>query len=269
MNLPENFTEIAGSKDDILGMMPLRDELLLVADLRRFFSFDDSINDKNRILVTEDSGKILGLVVDEILDIRDIDISMISEMPANFKDQKLSGVIHDDEQLISLIDLDIVRQIADENLGLVTQENTQVPNERIDSVVFEVVVFKLFDEEYAINIEDVVEIIDSENITPLADAPEFVEGVINIRGQIVPILSLFNKLNIDEVINEDSKIIICNIDNSKVGFIVDNISDILSIKQSEQKEQDDDIFTHVLHLDDGKRLVLYMDIQNTISKKEA
>ena len=271
MNLPESFTEIAGSKNDILGMMPLRDELLLVSDLRRFFSFDDTINDKNRILVTEDDGKILGLVVDEILDIRDIDISRISEMPANFQDQKLSGVIHDDEQLVSLIDIDIIRQIANENVGLVSQENTHISDEQIDSVMLEVVVFKLFDEEYAINIEDVVEIIDSESITPLADAPEFVEGVINIRGQIVTIMSVYEWLGKSKSNSIEPKIIISQIGNHRIGFLVDDVSDVMGVYENEIQEEHEqnEYFSNILYLDEGSRLVLLFDINKLVETKEA
>ena len=53
-----------------------------------------------------------------------------------------------------------------------------------------------------------------------------------------------------------------------MGFVVDSISDILSIKQNELKEQDDELFKYVLHLDDGKRLVLSMDIQKIVLSKE-
>ncbi len=270
MNLPESFTEIAGSKDDILGMMPLRDELLLVSDLRRFFSFDDSINDRNRILVTEDNDKILGLVVDEILDIRDVDISKITTMPVNFQDNKLSGVIHDDKQLVSLIDLDVVRQIANENVGLVSQKNTQVSADRTDSVMLEVVVFKLFDEEYAIDIEDVVEIIDSENITPLADAPKFVEGVINIRGQIVTIMSVYEWLGKSKLNSIEPKIIISQIGNYRIGFLVDDVSDVMSVYENEIQEERDqsEYFSNILYLDNGDRLVLLFDINKLVETKE-
>ncbi len=270
MNLPESFTEITGSKDDILGMMPLRDELLLVSDLRRFFSFDDTIGEKNRILVTEDNGKILGLVVDEILDIRDVDISKISEMPANFQDQKLSGVIHDDEQLVSLIDLDIVRQIADENVGLVAQEDSHLSDENRESVVLEVVIFKLFDEEYAINIEDVVEIIDSESITPLADAPRFVEGVVNIRGQIVTIMSVYEWLGKSKLNSIEPKIIISQIGNYRIGFLVDDVSDVMGVSENEIQEEHEqnEFFSNILYLNEGERLVLLFDINKLVETKE-
>ncbi|MDB2562694.1 chemotaxis protein CheW, partial [Sulfurimonas sp.] len=65
------------------------------------------------------------------------------------------------------------------------------------------------------------------------------------------------------------KIIVCEINNEKIGFVVDSVSDILNIKQEEIKEQDEELFSKVLHLDNGKRLVLSMDLDEVILQREA
>ncbi len=69
-------------------------------------------------------------------------------------------------------------------------------------------------------------------------------------------------------IDEDFKIIICNVNELKIGFIVDSVSDILRVKEDEIREQDDEFFTNILHLNNGKRLVLSMDIDKIISNKD-
>ncbi|MEA1919030.1 MAG: chemotaxis protein CheW [Campylobacterota bacterium] len=271
MKLPEEFTEIAGSASEVLGMMALRGELLVVMDLRRFFSFDDSLSEKNRILVTEDKGKTLGLVVDEILDIRDVESDFIDEMPSNFKDNKVSGVIHDEEQLISLIGIDVIRQLSSRSAALIDDKDRTVEILSEKPVEFEVVVFKFGEEEYAINIDDVVEIIDAVEVTPFADSPQFVEGIINIRGQIVMMMSIYEWLSKPKPTSQDQKIIICQINEYRIGFYVDSISDVLGVEKNELKEEDErgDYFSHVLHLEEGSRLVLLFDIHKITQKKEA
>ena len=132
----------------------------------------------------------------------------------------------------------------------------------------EVIVFRLASREYAFNVEYVDEIIDIVPSTKIAFTDDSVDGIINIRGQIVTIVSLFDKLNIEPVIREDSKIIICNINDTRIGFIVDSVSDILNIKHENIKEEVDEYFDNILHLDNGNRLVLSMDI-NKIVKRSA
>jgi purine-binding chemotaxis protein CheW len=270
--LPESFTEIAGSRDEILGMMPLRDELLLVADLRKFFSFEYQESDKNRILVANYDGQTMGLVVDEILDIQEVEKDKIDEMPANFEDKKLSGVIHDDEQLISLIGDDVLKQLFDASKSLTQQDNLNTQgSEEEKNVALEVVAFTLGSEEYAINIDDVVEIIDATPVTPLKDAPAFVDGVINIRGQVVTIMSVYEWLNKPMSEDEEQKIIICQINDYRIGFFVDSVSDVMEIESNQIKEEKEqsEFFTNVLYLDDGTRLVLLFDIHKLSETKDA
>jgi purine-binding chemotaxis protein CheW len=270
MKLPSEFTEITGSSDEVLGMMALRGELLVIVDLRRFFCFDDKIVDKNRILVTEVGGHTLGLVVDEILDIRDIDAKHIDEMPSNFRDKKISGVIHDNRQLISLIGEDVIEMLAKYTSTLMDSSERSMESDGEKAVEFEVVSFKFSDEEYAIDIENVVEIIDAVDATPFADSPPYVEGIINIRGQIVMMMSVYEWLSKPKPTSDEQKIIICQIDDYRIGFYVDSISDVMGIEKDEIKQERDDSehFSHILHLEDGKRLVLLFDINKIAGNKE-
>jgi purine-binding chemotaxis protein CheW len=269
MKLPPEFTPINGSNEEVLGMMPVRNDLLAVVDLRRFFSFNDTISEKNRILVAEIDKKTIGLVVDEILDIRDVESDLIDSMPSNFKDKKISGVIHDKNQLVSLIGDDVISLLLESSAAL--NNNRQSSNKNQEkSIEFEVVIFTFGDEEYAINIDNVVEIIDTVETTPFADAPKFVDGLINIRGQIVMMMSIYEWLSKPKPLGEDKKIIICQLQDYRIGFYVDSISDVTGIQKSEIKEENDDneFFTNVLHLDEGSRLVLLFDINKITQYKD-
>ncbi len=263
--LPEGFTKVAGSSEEVAGIISLREELLLIADLRTYYGYSAERTDKNRIFVARMDNKNIGLIIDEIIDIRDYPQSSIDSMPEHFKDGKLSGVIHDDEQLVSLIGKDVLRELLDANEKHIVTKETNSDDVTSD-IAMEVVVFKLDKEEYAINIEHVAEIIDTVPVTPVADAPELISGVINIRGQVVAIGSLHKRLGISDNTTEDQKVIICNFNGNRVGFFVDSVSDVMGIKRDEIRTEEDrgELFSNILQLDGGKRLVLLFQIEKII-----
>ena len=264
-----NYTDIAGSSDDLLGLITLREDLITVIDLRSYYGFKSERSEKNRILISSYKGETIGLLVDDIVDIKTILDKDIEYMKDSFEDNKISGVIHDTDSLISFFDEDVLKVIFSNNSAYIeSKDKVEVDKEDDSLIEKEVIVFKLSGKEYAFDVEVVAEIIDVVEATKVAFSDENVDGVINIRGKIVTIVSLFKKLNIATKINEDSKIIVCDIDGSRIGFVVDSISDIMDIKTDEFKSQEDELFSGVLHLQNGKRLVPTMDIQKIVLAKE-
>ena len=261
------FTDIAGTSDEVVGLITLREELLIVIDLRKHYGFSTKDSDKNRILIASHDGKKIGLLVDEIIDIKVFANLDVEYMKENFEDNKISGVIHDKDNLISFFDSDVLENLFEENKSFIDEENLSIEESSSDDGIMEVIVFKLGGKEYSFEVESVSEIIDIVEATEIAFTDAEIDGIINIRGQVVAIVSLFEKLNLETVINEDSKIIICILDGVKIGFVVDSVSDILNIRQDEIREQDEELFSKVLHLDNGNRLVLSMDIDEMVSQK--
>ena len=261
------YTDIAGSLDEILGLITLREELLLVLDLRVHYGFEAQSSDANRILVVSYEGKKIGLCIDSIIDIKNIYKKDIEHMADSFEDSKIAGVIHDNDSLISFFDHNVINSLFLTNDAYIDTKENKNDDESSDVYAMEVIVFKLADKEYAFSVESVDEIIDLVSSTNVAFTDESIDGIINIRGQIVTTVSLFNKLNLPTVVNEDSKIIVCNINDNRIGFMVDSVSDILNVKEEDIRENADneDYFTSVLHLDAGERLILSMDIEKIVS----
>ena len=260
-----NYTDIVGSSKDLLGLITLREDLIAVIDLRSYYGFNIEKNEKNRILIASCDDETIGLLVDDIIDIKSFPDRDIEYMKESFEENKISGVIHDNNSLISFFNKEVLEVIFSKNSAYINSKKRNDIKVQDDSLtVQEVIVFKLAGKEYAFDVEFVAEIIDIIDSTKVAYSDESVDGVINIRGQIVTIVSLFKKLSIETKINEDSKIIICEIDNARIGFVVDSISDIMDIKTDELRVQDDELFSNVLHLDDGNRLILSMDIQKIV-----
>ncbi len=100
----------------------------------------------------------------------------------------------------------------------------------------ELLTFTLGNEEYGIDILKVQEIRGYEAVTSIANAPEFIKGVINLRGIIVPILDMrikFQLGNVDYV--ETTVVIILNVADRVVGMVVDGVSDVITLKAGEIK----------------------------------
>lgn len=95
--------------------------------------------------------------------------------------------------------------------------------------VLQLVTFKLGDEEYGIDILKVQEINRMTEITTMPKAPFSVEGVINLRGKVIPVVNLRKKFGLDiKEVDAQSRIIVVDI-GSTVGLIVDSVSEVLRI----------------------------------------
>jgi purine-binding chemotaxis protein CheW len=94
--------------------------------------------------------------------------------------------------------------------------------------------FVLGDEHYALDIMSVKEIRGYENVTKIANAPAFIKGVINLRGDIVPIVDLRLKFNVGEATyNEFTIVIMLNVAQRIVGIVVDAVSDVIRLADDE------------------------------------
>ena len=98
------------------------------------------------------------------------------------------------------------------------------------STIREFLAFKLGREEYGIDILKVQEIRGYESVTRIANAPEFIKGVINLRGTIVPIIDMRIKFNLGEPsYDQFTVVIILNIGARIVGMVVDSVSDVMML----------------------------------------
>lgn len=92
-----------------------------------------------------------------------------------------------------------------------------------------ILVFSINNEHYATDIMDVERILGHEEPTKLPDLPPFVEGVINHEGNILPIINLAARFNLSKGRQQESKIIVARQQESKIGIIVDAVSEVVDI----------------------------------------
>jgi len=104
--------------------------------------------------------------------------------------------------------------------------------EHVDSTeeVFQVVSFEIGAEEYTVDILEVQEIIRMVEITPVPKAPHYVEGVINLRGKVIPIIDLRLRFGLSSAERtKDTRIVVVDVSRIILGFIVDSVSEVLRI----------------------------------------
>lgn len=113
-------------------------------------------------------------------------------------------------------------------------QNSQEHQANRDSDSREFLSFVLGEEHYALDIMSVKEIRGYEPVTKIANAPPFIKGVINLRGDIVPIVDLRLKFDVgDATYNEFTIVIMLNVCDRIVGIVVDGVSDVIRLADDE------------------------------------
>ena len=144
----------------------------------------------------------------------------------------------------------------------------------VDNTI-QVIVFNLGEERYGVEISQVKEIILPTQITRIPNVPDFVEGVLNLRGQIAAIINLRKRLGKEPKKNdENTRIIVIEYDNSTIGMMVDSVSEVkyLSSKNIEEiprflaLKDESKFLKGVGKLEDG--LLTLMDLKELFSEEE-
>jgi purine-binding chemotaxis protein CheW len=138
----------------------------------------------------------------------------------------------------------------------------------------EFLTFTLGPEEYAIDILKVQEIRGYEKPTTIANAPEFLKGVINLRGTIVPIVDMRIKFNVGKAeYTQFTVVIILNVASRIVGMVVDSVSDVTSMNDSQIRPAPDFAATvdtkYINGLGTlGERMLIVVDIEKLMVSPE-
>ncbi|MGM0640510.1 MAG: chemotaxis protein CheW [Thermotogota bacterium] len=130
----------------------------------------------------------------------------------------------------------------------------------------DVLSFQIHNQEYAIEVEEIESVVDIEEVTPVPKSRDFINGVINLRGRIVPVVDLTKKINIrlpEE--HEFENILILKIDEQEIGVFVDEVKNVLSIDETnlENIQSKNDVYTGKVKgtIKVNNRLIIYLDIR--------
>uniref|UniRef100_A0A7C2K4R9 Chemotaxis protein CheW n=1 Tax=candidate division WOR-3 bacterium TaxID=2052148 RepID=A0A7C2K4R9_UNCW3 len=290
VQIPEHIIKVPKSEEAIIGIMNLRSKILPLASLRRLFGFlDDQLTEQNKIVVLSLGELSVGIVVDSVKEVLRIPESLVEPVPSIIlKDEKnfeIEGIcrLNEGKRLISIISVPNLFKHKDikEVLSSMEVEETRdieetKGNEEVMEEEEQFVIFKLAGQEYAVPIENVQEIVRiPEELTRVPKTPEFVEGVINLRGNVLPVIDLRKRFDLPEKQrDEQQRIMVFVIDNIPVGFIVDSVSEVLKIPKSfiqkspEILAERTKIFPRVANLEKQGRMIQIVEPKELLNKEE-
>src|SRR5579872_2937593 len=145
---------------------------------------------------------------------------------------------------------------------------------QLASETVQVVSFRLGSEEYGVHIGQVQEIIRMVEITHVPRAPHFMEGVINLRGQLIPIIDLRTRFGMPRIdATKSTRIVVTEIGSKRVGIVVDSVSEVINIPIENVEDAPEMIagvgteyIQGVGKIDD--RLIIMLDLTMVISGEE-
>ncbi len=143
-----------------------------------------------------------------------------------------------------------------------------------DAELMQLVTFSIGEEEFGVDILKVQEIIRTMEITKVPRAPVFVEGVINLRGKVIPIVDLRRRFGLQSRDHDkDTRMIVIEINNMIVGFVVDSVSEVLRIPSHTVEPPppvvaglESEYISGVGKLED--RLLILLDLNRLLSSRE-
>ncbi len=149
----------------------------------------------------------------------------------------------------------------------------QKHNQETDEIL-QLVSFVIENEEFGIDILKVEEIIRLISITKIPNAPDFIEGVVNLRGRVIPVIDLRTRLRHPKKEHDNNtRVIVVNVNNTTLGFIVDSVKEVLRIPKSITEPPpsitssiDSDYITAVGKLEN--RLLILLDLEKVLDLKQ-
>jgi purine-binding chemotaxis protein CheW len=233
-------TKVPDAPPYVLGVICLRDQVLPLLDFIQLLRVEDTTDGRQRemvILLNFGEAK-LGIAVDgiqEIIRLREEDVLPPPQTLSENETSKFEGVVVRPDRMVSIIKvLNIIRgddqqKIAAMGTSLLGQKTEEVQAVSND---LPLVVFRLGAEAFGLRLHEVREIIMVGLITPVPRAPSFIEGVLNLRGEVMPVLDLRDRFGLArQPATNLSRIVITPIGGVFTGLVVDAVEEVKTVDQ--------------------------------------
>lgn len=248
VQIPENIVHLPRSASHVVGIITLRNRLLSVISLRGLFQMPlHQIDEKSRIVVVTLGSISVGLLVDSVNEVLRVSQSVVEAMPAVLtQDGEMADIseicrLQQGKRMVCIISADHLfhNSAVKEALSAMETvkdrdiEHTSDSEEEINDDDEQMVVFRLDNEEFGVPIESVQEIVHvPDGLTHVPKAPSFVEGVINLRGTVLPVIDLRQRMGVTARERSDrQRIMVFLIKGMRVGFIVDSVTEVLKVSR--------------------------------------
>ncbi len=285
--LPAHISELPRPEAAVLGVVTLRDSLLPLVSLRTLLGLPigDQQGPRGKVVVMSIGEGMVGIVIDATREILRLDPDLIDPAPTLLTrgdgDAEITSICRLDggRRLVALLSPDrlfrseLVQRILSEqgasDPGLQPETDTMADEQFI--------IFRLGDQDYGIPIAAVSEIARSpEHITRLPKSPAFIDGVMNLRGSVVPIVDLRRRFDLNNREQLGScRILIVAIGGVTAGFLVDSVSKILKVPSDaicpapELSPEQMRLISRLVNLEASGQLILLVDPAQLLDQVEA
>ena len=232
---PERVVPVPSAPPYVLGLFSIRGKVIPLISIGRFLGSESKAS-RGRVIVLQKGGAEVGLEADSANEIRKVREGDIMPPPSCLDPQHgkiLQGIIKLDggKRLVHFLDPEPFVELH----GVTPEEGTE--GEEMQSKEHEqkrmFVWFSLGSDPLALPIEVVKEAVNAEQIIPVPKAPEFVQGVMNLRGEVLPIISLAKLLELDVDPGECRRVIVTHLGETEAGLLVKEIKGILRVSQGD------------------------------------
>ncbi len=253
-------------------------------DVLREYSCEDQ-----RILVVETDNNVFGYLVDGVNEVLHVSSGLIAPAPslADTQDGQLKGIaklnggerlimIMNQEMLLSGQDKKSIENAIDSD-SHISEKEKESKRESSGMGEEQLVTFFVDNQEYGIKIMDVQEINRLDSVTFVPRSPYFVDGVTNLRGNVIPVINMRKLFGLADKKKDDrTRIIIVDIENRHTGLKVDQVSEVLTVSKSDVEitpsivinSEVNAFMEGVCKINNGNRMLILLNIKKILNKQE-
>jgi purine-binding chemotaxis protein CheW len=280
--------------------MTLRDRLLPLVSLRRMFGLPEAkVNEQSRIVVIAPGGQSsggqssasVGIIMDTVKEVLRVNRGLTDPVPALLTGGDGAGSAFEaicrldgGKRLVTILSAERMFRDTALRAAIATavehetvQEDVMADSQSLADTTDDeeqFVVFRLSGEEYGVPIGTVQEIVRiPDELTKVPKAASFMEGLVNLRGTVLPVVDQRRRFALEEVVRNDrQRIMVLTIGGVRTGFIVDQVSEVLKIPRAAIEpapalsEEQAKLIRRVANLE--KRMVLLLDPANLLNASE-
>jgi purine-binding chemotaxis protein CheW len=286
VDAPQKLAILPGSEELVLGVTPFRDTLLPLLSLRGLLGFATvKRTGREKVVVARVGGAVVGLLADRMRAVFPADAALIEKIPPVLAaraggESRISAIYRDEDgrRLVSLLSPeqlfreDVMQRLKANGAGPEGDTGVAVaPGEERQFVVF-----RLGDDEFGLPIDAVDEVARvPDQITRLPKAPKFLEGVVNLRGEVLPVIDQRRRFDMPVLEKEGTRrLVVVRTEQHRAGLIVDSVSEVLRCFAADIAPAPDltnegvRLVSGVVSLERSGRIVLLLDPAELLTRAE-
>lgn len=282
---PGHATQVPGSDEAVLGVMSYRERLLPLLSLRVLLGLPAGSSGRDKVIVTAVGNTEVGLVADGTRSLLPVDPARLEQAPPVLRaraggEAQIAQIYRAGAgRLISILvperlfREDVMQKLTETDRAIAPQAET-TNREQILELRF--LAFRLNDNEFALPIDAVDEVARvPDQITRLPKTPKFLEGVINLRGVVLPVVDQRRRFDMPAMATgANRRLVVVRSGQHRAGLIVDSVTEVLRCSSDAIKPAPDltgealGLVRSVINLEQAGRMLLLLDPSELLSRTE-